>query len=132
MPRGVPIASIIVNANHGGVWRVHYYEGGQEVFQTFDQWHRDGNEFEVSNIFGISCQGVFKQRGENVKLFHTGWNFDSNGALIGYFNENQTLTVNGQNYDGTWLLKDYDLNGNQLDQLTGTLHATRLTVNTPL
>lgn len=36
-----------------GLWRVHYYEGGQEVFQSFDQWHRDGLEFEVSNIFGL-------------------------------------------------------------------------------
>ena len=115
------------------MWRVHYYEGGQEVFQTFEQWHSDGTEFEVANIFGISCQGVFKQTGPTVQLFHTGWNYDANGALVGYFNENQTLTVSthGQNYDGTWLLKDYDLNGNQLDQLTGTLQATRLTVNTP-
>ncbi|MDQ3115430.1 MAG: hypothetical protein M3Q86_02285, partial [Verrucomicrobiota bacterium] len=101
----------------------------------FDQFHSDGLEIEVSNILGVSCQGVFKQRADGtVKLFHTGWNFDANGALIGYFNQNQRLTVstNGQNYDGTWVLQNYDVNGNQLDQQTGTVHATRLSVNTPL
>ena len=116
-----------------GMWRVVY--SGDLVFESFDQWHSDGTEIEVANIFGLSCQGVFKQRADGtVKLFHTGWNFDANGALIGYFNENQTITVStdGQTYDGTWIIKDYDLNGNQLDQLTGELHATRLSVNTPL
>lgn len=69
-----------------------------------------------------------------MKLFHTGWNFDATGTLLGYFNENQKLTVStdGQTYDGTWILKNYDVNGNELDQLTGTLHATRFSVNTPL
>ena len=115
-----------------GMWRVVY--SGDLVFESFDQWHSDGTEIEVANIFGISCQGVFKQTGRTVQLFHTGWNFDANGALIGSFNENQTITVSkhGQTYDGTWIIKDYDLNGNQLDQLTGALHATRLSVNTPL
>lgn len=114
-----------------GMWRVFY--SGDLVFESFDQWHSDGTEIEVANIFGLSCQGVFKQSGRNVKLFHTGWNYDANEALTGYFNENQTLTVspNGQNYDGTYLFVYYDLNGNQLTQLTGTVHATRLTVNTP-
>ena len=118
-----------------GLWKVVYLSGTVEVFQSFDQWHSDGQEFEVSNIFGLSCQGTFKQRADGtVKLFHTGWNFDANGALIGYFNENQTITVStdGQTYDGTWIIKDYDVNGNQLDEITGALHATRLTVNTPL
>ncbi|MBA3607422.1 MAG: hypothetical protein M3429_01100 [Verrucomicrobiota bacterium] len=116
-----------------GIWRVVY--SGDLVFESFDQFHSDGLEIEVSNILGVSCQGVFKQRADGtVKLFHTGWNFDANGALIGYFNQNQRLTVstNGQNYDGTWVLQNYDVNGNQLDQQTGTVHATRLSVNTPL
>ena len=116
-----------------GMWRVVY--SGDLVFESFDQWHSDGTEIEVANIFGLSCQGVFKQRADGtVRLFHTGWNFDANGALIGYFNENQTITVStdGQTYDGTWIIKDYDVNGNQLDEITGALHATRLSVNTPL
>jgi hypothetical protein len=65
-----------------------------------------------------------------VQLFHTGWNFDANGQLTGYFNETQTITVSPdrQSYDGTYDVKDYDTHGNQLDELKGTLHATRLSV----
>jgi hypothetical protein len=68
-----------------------------------------------------------------VQLFHTGWNFDASGQLTGYFKETQTITVSAdrQSYDGTFDFKDYDLNGNQLDELTGTMHATRLTANMP-
>ena len=96
------------------MWRAHYYEGEQEVFQSFDQWHQDGLEFEVSNFFGLSCQGTWIHKGPGtVQLFHTGWNFDANGQLTGYFNEVQTVTVSvdGQAYDGTFLVRKYDLNG---------------------
>lgn len=104
------------------------------MFESFDQWHSDGLEFEVANFFGLSCQGTWVQKGpRSVQLFHTGWNYDANGQVAGYFNETQTITVSAdrKSYDGTYVVKDYDTNGNQLDELTGTLHATRLTVNTP-
>jgi len=119
------------------VWRVHYYEGGQEVFQTFEQWHSDGQEFESSNEgLGVLCQGTWQAVGHSgVQLFHTFWSFDpATGALDGYFREHQTLTVSqdGQSYDGTFLIRQYDLNGNRLAEFTGTVHADRLTVNTPL
>jgi hypothetical protein len=107
-----------------GLWRVHYFSGGVEVFQSFDQWHSDGQEFEVSNTFGLSCQGVFKQSGNTVKLFHVGWNYP------GYFQERQTDIVDhgGNTYHGTWHIKNYDDNGNFLSEQTGTLRATRITV----
>ena len=55
-------------------------------------------------------------------------------AIDGYFRENQPLTVSqeGQSYDGAFLVRKYDLNGNRLAEFTGTVHADRLTVNTPL
>jgi hypothetical protein len=106
-----------------------------EVFQSFDQWHSDGQEFEVAALYpGAMCQGTWVQNGSrSVQLFHTGWNFDANGQLAGYFNETQTLTVSHdrQSYDGTWDLKNYDLNGNFVSEDSGTLTASRLTVNTP-
>src|SRR6266480_5901957 len=64
-----------------GLWRVHYFENGAPVFQSFDQWHSDGQEFEISNIFGLSCQGTFKQTANTVQLFHVGWLFDQNGGV---------------------------------------------------
>ncbi len=115
-----------------GLWRVHYFSGTVEVFQSFDQWHSDGQEFEVSNIFGISCQGTFKQRADGtVELFHVGWNFDQNGQLTGLFRERQINRVGreGEHYSGTWVVKNYDTNGNFLSEQKGTLRATRLSVH---
>jgi hypothetical protein len=116
-----------------GLWEVHYFAGTEEVFQSYDQWHSDGLEFEVANLApGAVCQGTWKQMASSiVQLFHVGWNFDANGATTGYFQEIQTLTVSldGNSYDGTYDTKDYDTAGNQLDELTGTLHATRLSVH---
>jgi hypothetical protein len=115
-----------------GLWEVHYFAGTEELFQTFDQWHSDGLEFEVADLApGAVCQGTWKQMASGiVQLFHVGWNFDANGATTGFFRETQALTVSldGNSYDGTWDIKDYDTAGNQLDELTGTLHATRLSV----
>jgi|ERR1700730_13181736 len=115
-----------------GLWKVHYFSGTVEIFQSFDQWHSDGQEFEVANLApGAECQGTFKQTGSAVQLFHVGWNFDQNGALTGYFKETQALTVGqeGHTYRGTWDIKNYDVNGNFLNEDKGTLHATRLTLH---
>ena len=115
-----------------GLWRVHYFAGGVEQFQSFDQWHSDGQEFEVAGITpGTECQGVFKQLANgSVKLFHVGWNYDQNGALTGFFRETQINTVDsdGDTYRGTWDIKNYDTNGNFLNEANGTLRANRLTV----
>jgi hypothetical protein len=116
-----------------GLWRVHYFHGNVELFQTFDQWHRDGLEFEVAALApGAVCQGTFKQTASGtIQLFHVGWNFDSNGLLTGFFRETQTNTVghDGNTYHGTWDIKNYDTNGNFLNEDTGILRATRLSVH---
>ena len=115
-----------------GLWRVHYFENGAQVFQSFDQWHSDGQEFEVANTLGVSCQGVFRQRQDGgVQLFHTGWNYDANGNLTGYFDETQIVKVSAdsQNYTGTWDIKNFDENGKFLSEDKGTLRATRLNVH---
>ena len=115
-----------------GLWRVHYFENGAQVFQSFDQWHIDGQEFEVANIFGLSCQGVFRQREDgSVQLFHVGWNFDANGNLTGYFEETQIdkVSADSQRYTGTWDIKNFDMNGKFLSEDKGTLNAKRLNVH---
>src|SRR5712691_883460 len=60
-----------------GLWNVHYFHGTVELFQSFEQWHSDGQEFEVAALGpGAVCQGTFTQAGGNVELNHVGWNFD--------------------------------------------------------
>jgi len=129
----LPVARAAAGPSVVGLWHVFYSEDGSPYFESFDQWHSDGLEYEVANAFGLSCQGVYKQRGDTVELFHTGWNYDSTGALVGYFNETQTNVVarGGNTYNGTWDIKNYDLDGNFVSEDSGTLTATRLTVDTP-
>jgi len=119
--------------NHSivGLWRVHYFEGGVEIFQSFDQWHSDGQEFEVADLApGAVCQRTFRQTASTDQLFHEGWNYDQNGVLTGYFQETQTNTVDhgGNTYHGKWDIKNYDTNGNFLNEEMGTLQATRLSL----
>src|ERR1700680_4651685 len=97
-----------------GLWKVHYFHGTTEFFQSYDQWHRDGQEFEVANFFGGLCQGTWKRTPhDSVRLFHVGWNFEQSGQLIGYFEETQINTVShdGHTYQGTFDIKNYDTSG---------------------
>src|SRR5437660_9438017 len=49
-----------------------YFVGTQQVNQTYDQWHRDGLEFEVAGLFpGAVCQGTWKKiANDQVKPFN--------------------------------------------------------------
>jgi hypothetical protein len=113
-----------------GLWRVHY--SGDFVLDSFDQWFVGGLEWESANLgLGVLCQGTWKQLSHRtVKLFHVNWNYDQNGALSGYSYEIQINTVSqdGNSYHGTYDFKDYDVNGNFLSEETGTVSATRLSV----
>lgn len=114
-----------------GLWNVHYYVGTTEIFETYDQWHSDGLEFEVNSIApGAVCQGTFKQSGANVQLYHVIYTYDANGVFNGRILETQTNTVSsdGKTYEGTFDQKFYDLSGNFLFEATGTITATRITV----
>jgi hypothetical protein len=115
-----------------GLWHVVYTSGGVTAYESFDQWHADGLEFEVADTqLGAMCQGTWEQTAPGtVKLFHVGWNFDPTGTtLIGYFTlvQTDTLSPDGNAYDGVFLLQNFDLSGNHVpgDQ-AGPVHATRL------
>ena len=118
-----------------GVWHVTYTSGGQLFLETFDTWHSDGTEFEIANAtptVGNVCVGVWKKRGaRGVQLFHIGWNFDPSGNPIGTFTLEETNTVakDGATYSGTFDFKIYDPDGNLQFEATGTLEATRITVD---
>jgi hypothetical protein len=117
-----------------GLWDVYYtsdYAG--PLFHTHDQWHSDGLEFEVNSVAnGAMCQGTWVRTSErSVKRNHVGFVFDSSGALVGPFQELQQDNVSrdGKTYNGTYDTKYYDTNGNLLQEDTGTVQATRITVN---
>ena len=70
-----------------GLWHVFYTSDVFGPFlEAYDQWHSDGQEFEVANIdprsgLGNVCQGTWKKMpGGGVKVFHVGWNFGDANA----------------------------------------------------
>jgi hypothetical protein len=118
-----------------GLWHVTYYfDDGSEMAQSFDQWFADGNEVEFADLGqGVACQGVWKQTAPGkIKLLHLGWSYDlvNVNFLIGSFTEEQLLSVSGDGnqYDGTYHFNFFDVNGNLVGDLSGTLRATRLAV----
>ncbi len=114
-----------------GLWNVHYFQGSTQLFETYDQWHSDGQEFEVNSIYpGAICQGTYKQTPNGtVHDYHVVYTYDPNGVFNGRILETQTNTVSqdGMTYSGTFDQKVYDLNGNFLVEMTGTLTATKIT-----
>ncbi len=108
-------------------------KGQRSCFNTYDQYHSDGLEFEVNGIApGAVCQGTWKKMGnDGVKLFHVIWTFDGSGVSNGHIEETQLNTVSRDRntYQGTFDQKFYDLSGNLTGEATGTLQATRLSVH---
>lgn len=119
-----------------GLWHVTFVKSdGSPFYQSFDLWHSDRTEFESANVSPLNgnvCVGVWREtKGGSVQLHHVGWHFDS-GILVATFTLDETNTVasDGKTYKGTFLYQRYDLAGNPLLQVAGTLTATRITVET--
>ena len=120
-----------------GLWHVKYTAAdGSAVFESFKTWHEDGTEFE--NAFlppggGNICFGVWKSVGHlSVKLHHVGLMFNpADGSIAATFtqDENNTVASDGKTYSGTFDFKVFDTSGNLLQELKGTLTATRVTVD---
>jgi len=126
------------NASHGtivGLWQVSYTTSDNQPFQdSFDMWHSDNTELEVANVdpvIGNTCIGVWKQVGSEIHLHHVGWGFDTLGNLIGPFTVDDVLTLGnrGNSYSGTFDFKQYDGDGNVIQEVTGTISATRIGVS---
>jgi hypothetical protein len=118
-----------------GLWHVTYTTSDNQTFQeSFDMWHTDGTELEIANINpieGNSCIGVWKQVGSDIHLHHVGWGFDNFGNLIGPLTLDDVIVLGarGNSYTGRFDFKQYDTNGNLLQEVTGTVSAARIGVN---
>ena len=105
----------------------------------YTQWHGDGTE--ILNSGGRApatenfCMGTWARTdffGYQLRHFTLGYDATS-GALTskGIIIENVTLDPSGNSFSGTITIEVFDPTGAHLvDQLTGTVTATRLTVNT--
>ena len=116
-----------------GTWHVQvFFDPGhtQLLFESYKQWHSDGLEFESANIApGVLCVGTWKQMGHNrAQLYHVGWTYGSPAGTYRFvWTETETVSHDGNSYDGTGQITYYDENGNQVgDPLPTYPHAMRL------
>jgi len=136
LPAGV-LAKAVPGTGNGaitGLWHVTHNVEGQLLFEAFEQWHSDGNEFEFANVppaVGDVCMGTFTKIGPHTYLvYHIGWAFDADGNSVGTFTLRSTLTTShhGTRISGPFEIKDYDVDGNQLDDINGTTEGERITL----
>lgn len=116
-----------------GMWHVNYLIGGNLAFQSFQQWHSDGTEFEfadIPTIPGDICMGVWRQNDRKYSLYHTAWTFDGSGNPNGtmVLTHNDKISRDGNSFAGTFDLKFFDVDGNLKSELTGDTAAERISV----
>lgn len=127
-----------------GFWKVTFVSKGSPgiadgtlIDDGFAQWHSDGTEIHNSSrpaASGNFCLGVWTKTGKfHYTLNHFLLGSDpANDSLHdrGQLREEIDLDHGGDECFGTFTFDDYDLSGNLLVHLQGTVHATRITVNT--
>ena len=112
--------------------RLHYTSNFGPVFETYSQWHSDGLEIESPDFSLGQCQGTFKSIGSSTfKLFHVGWlpGGGPNGSVRFVLRELNTVSPDGNRFHGTYDQKFLDADGNLVLEDTGTLRATRISVD---
>ncbi len=143
-----------MNANDGegivGFWRVTLLaEGNQNNTPPFNfpdgfmldhgfaQWHSDGTEIMNSNrqpSTGSFCLGVWKKVGPSrYKLNHFAISFED-GVHQGYANirEDITLSDDHDSFSGSFVIANYDINGNPGPVFTGRITGKRVKLSTTI
>jgi hypothetical protein len=104
----------------------------------YQVWHSDGTELTNSGGHNPAtqnyCMGVWGKTGFNsYELNHFALEYDgTTGMVNGVANirEQITLSPSGQSLSGTFTVDAYDVKGNKVDHIGGSLTATRVTVDT--
>jgi hypothetical protein len=117
-----------------GLWMATFTSGGQVVDQGIDAWTSDG--LEILNdtpppSTGNVCLGTWQKIGlTGYKLYHPSWTFDNNGNLngMGIIRETIALSADRQSFKGSYTIDFLTLNGANVGHYTGTISATRITV----
>jgi hypothetical protein len=115
-----------------GFWRVGYVlPDGTVLGNGFQQWHSDGTEIHNSEgpaAGGNFCLGIWKKTGRlHYTLNHFYLASDpTNNSLHDrvQIREEIDLDRSGDEHFGTFTIDDYDLEGNFLFHIQGTVHAT--------
>ena len=128
------IASVTRNSSIPivGLWHVKIYSGGVLVDNAFDAWTSDGLEIlndYTDPIEDNVCLGTWTQTAaQSFKLEHPSWTFDTSGNLTGTVFILENVTVDGDEFDGTYTVNAYDVSGNPVGSYSGTVHGVRIVV----
>lgn len=118
-----------------GFWQVSLIVGGNVVLHTMKSWHSDGTEYDNADLpptAGNVCQGVWRNTGRrSVHNVHLGWTFDASANPNGSFVEieDDKVAKDGNSYGGPFDQKFYDSDGNLVNEISGTISATRVTAD---
>jgi hypothetical protein len=117
-----------------GLWHDFYTSYFGPPFETYTQWHSDGLEIETPNFVNGVCMGTWEHTtGRTFKLFHVGWTPGgippAPTSVRFELRQLNTVSVNGNTFDGTYDQKFFDANGTLVFEDAGTIHATRLTAD---
>jgi hypothetical protein len=124
-----------------GYWRVQFLSGTEVIDQALTQWHSDGTEIMNSSRNPETqafCMGVWENiGGSTYRLNHYGIAWDqstSTTSPLGLANirESVNLSKDGKSFRGTFIINQYDENGNLLVTLSSTLTGYRIDVTTNL
>ena len=138
-----PRAEFEGSAGIVGLWSVTFTSEGSSgipdgtvIDQGYTTWHADGTEIMNSGrppITGNFCMGVWRQTSRfSYKLNHVTLSWDPTGTIFvgpGNIKEQITLSHGGNSYSGSFTIDQFDTNGNLLQQITGNVSATRITVD---
>ena len=117
-----------------GLWDVTYTSNNpnnpMSPFETYQQWHSDGLEFESPSFSLGECIGTWKQMASNfVQLYHVGWTVGNPPGTVRFvLTETISVGADGNSFDGNYDQKFYGAGGNLVLEDMGTTHATRISV----
>jgi hypothetical protein len=117
-----------------GLWKSTLTASGGQNCEEFAQWFADGNDVSVGSAvpaFGNVSTGTWKRVGPlTYRLRRVSWTWSFGGFLTGTLTLLETLRLssNGNAFFGTFTAFSFDADGNAGQQLSGTINATRITV----
>ena len=147
----LPISASSSDDRIVGMWHVTFTAEGNElgppdgtpIDNSLVVWHSDHTEIMASSRpaqDGDICMGIWEKTGKSkYKLNHFAWFAnDTANAPTGVGNptgpvrllEEVTLSPDGRHYTGTFTVDAYDVAGNQVAHVVGTIAATRVTIDT--
>jgi hypothetical protein len=148
-PMAAGTNAMMITATPVGMWNIQFISQGNtghnppipdgaQIDFGYTQWHSDGTELMNSGghtpVTGNWCMGTWVRSGYfSYELNHWALSYDASSQLLAAkinILEQVTLDPSGNEFTGTFTITVFNpTTGVQVDRLTGTLAAQRVTVD---